>query len=406
MADVFLHVGLAKTGTTTIQGALEAHVAQLAAAGVLFPGGTHRAQRLAAYDLLGQRVRGDDRDVVPGSFRRLIDEISGYDGSRVVVSEEELSLARPRHVRRIARRLDGHRIFVLIGARDLARTLVSAWQQSVVTGGTTEWRDFLASALAETDARTSDGVAFWLRHDLLRVVDTWCSAVPREQIRIITVPRSASGSELLLDRFARAAELPAGTWATREIRPRNVSFGAAEVEVVRRLNEAVSGRLDLEQYRFVVEAGLRPRLRERPSRPLLLPPEQLPRARAYGERLVAELERRGLEIVGDPLDLVPEERPAPATPLDVVPESELLEAAEALLTALAVAHGTLFRRYRRAFRAREGRWPSIAEVAASTARVGAFGLQKALLRRADHDRLLARAARAYLEGTSRSRIAP
>lgn len=42
MADVFLHVGLAKTGTTTIQAALDEAAERLAAEGVLFPGGGHR----------------------------------------------------------------------------------------------------------------------------------------------------------------------------------------------------------------------------------------------------------------------------------------------------------------------------------------------------------------------------
>ena len=64
MTDVFLHVGLAKTGTTTIQAALEQSAARLAAEGVLFPGSHHRAQRLAAYDLLGQRVRGEEGERV------------------------------------------------------------------------------------------------------------------------------------------------------------------------------------------------------------------------------------------------------------------------------------------------------------------------------------------------------
>ena len=72
MADVFLHVGLYKTGTTTIQGALGATADQLAAAGVLFPGG-HRAQRLAAYDLLGQRVAGEQRGEAAGALGRLVD---------------------------------------------------------------------------------------------------------------------------------------------------------------------------------------------------------------------------------------------------------------------------------------------------------------------------------------------
>ena len=89
MADVHLHVGLPKTGTSSIQAALDARNASLADAGVLYPGGRHRAHRLAAYDLLGQRVRGDDADLVAGAFSRMVEEMAGYSGPSVVVSEEE-----------------------------------------------------------------------------------------------------------------------------------------------------------------------------------------------------------------------------------------------------------------------------------------------------------------------------
>src|SRR5262245_29170112 len=137
MADVHLHVGLPKTGTSSIQAALETHVSALAEAGVLFPGGRHRAQRLAAYDLLGQRVRGDNADRVPGAFNRLAQEMAAYTGRSIVVSEEELGLARPRHVKKLVRTLGHHRVHVVIGVRDMARTVVSAWQQDVVSGDTT-----------------------------------------------------------------------------------------------------------------------------------------------------------------------------------------------------------------------------------------------------------------------------
>src|SRR5687768_8514061 len=136
MTDVYLHVGLPKTGTTTIQAALELNAGRLASAGILFPGGGHRAQRMAAYDLLGQRVRGEDRGEATGALGRLVAEVAAHDGPSVVVSEEELSMARPREARRLVRRLDGHRVFVVVGVRDIARTVVSAWQQTVVNGGT------------------------------------------------------------------------------------------------------------------------------------------------------------------------------------------------------------------------------------------------------------------------------
>jgi hypothetical protein len=95
----------------------------------------------------------------------------------------------------------------------------------------------------------------------------------------------------------------------------------------------------------------------------------------------------------------------PATggpPPDDVRDEELLAATEAALTSLALDHGRLFRRYRRAFFEQEGRWPGAAEVLASQARAGSFRVRKWALFHADHDPVVARALRLYLARTSRS----
>ena len=398
MADVHVHVGLPKTGTSSIQAALDAHAIALAEAGVLYPGGRHRAHRLATYDLLGQRVRGDDADLVAGAFNALVAEMAGFTGRSIVVSEEELGLARPRHVRKLVRSLADHQCHVVIGVRDMARTVVSAWQQDLVTGGTTSWRDFIAAVREPQASTVPAATAFWIRQDPLRVIDAWTAAVPLERITVMTVPPTGASTRTLLQRFALAADLPVELGDGGG--PRNVSLGAAELEVVRRLNPSVLTRLNQEQYRFVIEHGIRPRLDVEGSRPLRLPSEHACWAREYGEGLVAELRRRGVRVVGDLGDLVPSDVATSALPFDVVSETELLAAAEAALASLALAHGTLFRRYRREFAQREGRRPNAHEMVSSGARAAGFRLQKAALRRTGDNRLLAWASRAYVERTS------
>lgn len=392
MADVFLHIGLPKTGTTSIQAALDQRADALADAGILLAGGRHRAQQLAAYDLLGQRIAGDDSDVVPGAFGQLMAAINAYDGGRVVVSEEELGLASPRHVRRIVTALRGHRVYVIVGVRDFGRTLVSAWQQSVVMGGTCDWQTFVDAARDLGRAGVATGTGFWLRHDLLRVLDTWGTQVPAERIRIVTVPPDGSPAGLLMDRFADAAELPAGVWGDG-VKPRNQSLGVAEVEVIRRLNGSLVGVLNKKQYRHVIEAGIRARLETSGSRPLRLPAEDLAWARQHGQAVIEEIGRRGHPVHGDLGDLISTDTPADARRLDDASEAELLAAAEAALLSLAVSHGTLYRRFRREFFQKQGRPPTAAEILASSTRASLFRLKRSALVSADHVPPLAWAAR-------------
>ena len=395
MADVVLHVGLPKTGTTSIQSALERHAQELADVGVLFPGGRHHAHRLAAYDLLGQRVQGDDHGAVAGAFARLVTEIDGYDGDRVVVSEEELGIARPRHVRRVAQALQRHRLFVVIGVRDLGRTLVSAWQQGVLMGSTASWRDFIEAVRDPEYGDLRVGTSFRLRHDPLRVLDVWGTCVPTERIALFTVPPPGSTAQLLLERFADAAGLPFLHAADSDVR-RNSSPGPAEVEAVRRLNASVVGPLSQRDYRFVVERGIRPGLNASRSRPLQLSRDELGWVQSRSDALVAEISSRGHRVHGDLQDLQPTEAIASTRGPDDVATDELLAATEATVVSLALALGSLNKRYRRSLSSAPEHHAKAAERVASSTRAAAFRLQKAALSHARHNRLLKRAIRSYL----------
>jgi hypothetical protein len=404
VTDVYLHIGLPKTGTTSIQHALQTRKDALAERGFLFPGGNHHAQRLAAYDLLGRRIEGADATRIPGSFRRLVREIDAHDGPGVVVSEELLALARPVHVRKLVRALRRHRVHVVVGVRDLGRTLVSAWQQEIVMGRTFSWCEYAAAVRDPDQAGVRAGVAFWIRHDVFRVLDTWERRVPRERVRLVTVPPPGTPSEVLLDRFAEAVGLPAGSLHV-PTPPRNESLGVAELEVVRRLNTRITGPLTRNQYLHVTERGIRPGLRLPDSRPLRLPAEDRDWVERRSDRVIARLDERGHPLHGDLADLVPA-APAlrgggDARRIDEVSDAELLAASEVALATLSRAHGALFTRYRRAFVQQKGEEPGPLELLGSSTRAAGFRMRESALDRADSNRLLAWAARTYLRRTSR-----
>ena len=392
VAEVYLHVGLPKTGTTSIQQALTAHADGLAAIGVLLPGGRHLAHRLAAYDLMGQRIPGEGLQVA-GAFDRLVAEVRAFGGDKVLVSEEGLARARPRHVRRLLTALEGHRVFVVVTIRDLPGLLASAWQQSVMTGGVVPWPEFVSSVRNPAQGAASVSASFWLKHDVGRVLDVWGSAVPAQRILLVTVPPPGSPPDVLLDRFGQAVGVPAATWS-RGVRPRNVGLGLVETEVVRRLNGHLGGALPTMQYRRMVEDGLRSHWHAASSRPPVLPPGDLAWALERSRRVAAELAARGHPVFGDLAELVPvPERGEPTAPRNPT-DHDLLVATEAALAALATSYGALVARHRRLLRSGVAPRPRVATLR-SVLESWVFVLKRAALRLADRSDLVGRAARRY-----------
>jgi hypothetical protein len=348
VTDVHLHIGLHKTGTTSVQAALTHRAAALAEAGVLVPGGGHREHVLAAYDLLGRRIDGDETAPVEGAWRRLVAAIDGWNGPQAVVSEELLSFARPRQVKALAGALASHRLHVVVGVRDLGRILPSAWQQEITQGRTYSWQDYVTAVRDPADPAgpPSAGVAFWLRFDVLRILQTWARVVPTERITVLVVPPPGALPATLLERFAAAATLPQGL-LTLDDEPRRPSLGAAEVEALRRLNAAVAGDVSQKQYAELLRRGVRPGLTRPGSRPLTTPAEELGWLSARTATFVDGIRDAGYPVVGDLAELAPVVAPAGTPAPDDVDESALLHATEDALASLSREFAVLWKRHRR-----------------------------------------------------------
>jgi len=398
MTDLYVHVGLAKTGTTAVQRALET-CDELPRFGLSFPGPRHHDQRLAAYDLLGRRIRGDASDRAPGAFPRLVAAIDSCSTPRAVVSEELLALARPRQVRRLARAVDSHSLSLVVSVRDLGRTLVSSWQQEVRNGKAFSWREYAEAVRGQGQGGSRAGVAFWLRHDVFRVLDAWESVVPRSRVHLVTVPPPGTSSQQLMVRFADVLGVPPDLLAKKSA-SHNASWGAAQVELLRRLNEQLGRDLNRRPYLQVVSRGLGPGVTSGPSRELRLPAEDLPWITQLAEDVIDGLASRGYQVHGDLADLLPTASPEPGgRRLDDVTDAELLAAAERGLTSLALAHGHLVTRHRRVV-AKRGEKVSTRERASSSMRATGFRVKESALEASDRSRVLGWIARQYLRLTS------
>jgi len=347
LADVYLHIGLKKTGTSYLQRVLWLSRERLAADGVLVPGRTRQSQTRAVWDLMGRRLRGRDQAGSVGSWHELVSAATGWSGSHVVISEETLSMLRPRQVRRAVRAFAPARVHVVVTARDLAEVICSTWQQQLGKGRTWSWDEYASAVRDPRSGPVTAGIAFWLGQDLLRVLDTWEKVVPHSRVHLVTVPPVEAAPSVLLERFAVATRL-CPTAVISDQPAVNVAVGVAEAEVLRHLNLGLGGRLDEEQYIRVIHKVVRPALRNLGSSPRIqLPQEELGWVAQRATATVQELLSRGYQVTGDLADLVPPVRTsARSGHPDQVDDAELAQATSVALMAVTEQFAELRKRTR------------------------------------------------------------
>ena len=144
MSTVCLHIGAMKSGTSFIQRVLSQNKQQLGESGHLFPGRRWRDQVLAVEEILDAGPKGKQR--TKGAWNDLTAEINAFTGAGVIVSMEGMSLASSRDAQRIVESFPGHKVRIVVTARDLARVVPAQWQESIKNGATVDFGRYLASS--------------------------------------------------------------------------------------------------------------------------------------------------------------------------------------------------------------------------------------------------------------------
>ncbi len=401
--DVYLHIGLAKTGTSHLQQVLWLNRERLGETGVLVPGDARQSQTLAVWDLMGRRLRGPDQPEVAGSWPVLVEAAMSWGGSRVVISEEFLANATPRQVRRAVRAFAPAAVHVIVTVRDLSQVVGSSWQQELAKGQTWTWQEYIAAVRDPQSGPASAGVAFWLRHDLIRVLDAWELAVPRERIHLVTVPPADAPRHLLLERFAAAARLEPGA-LVEDRSVANVSIGVVETEVLRRLNLGLGSRLSEQQYIRAVQKGVQPAMRSRATAQRIRPCAQdLEWVAPHATAMVEVLRSRRYDVEGDLADLIPGSdlrsgtRPDGVARPDQLDPAELADAAIDGLVTMTEKYAQLWWRTRRRDQGDDESDAALSQRVSSSVRASGYRLRMAVLGLADRSRLVNRALNAYLD---------
>ena len=313
---VVFHIGLMKSGTTFIQGRLNANRQRLAEQQVLFPGPAWSRHVRAVSDLMQSKSRK------PGSWISLVEEINDYDGTAVVSMEYLGPMGAPR-ISVLRDAFPDTDLRVVATVRDLGRGVPAMWQEAIKNRRTWEWPEYIRSIEKGGDP----GRRFWRQQHASKIVRRWGSVVGPDQVYVVTVPRPGAPAELLWDRFCQVAGIGPDTW---DDGPRaNESLGAASTLVMRQLNLATED-LPIRAYKKRVKALAKHvmgghRAAEDPIG--FTVPGWL---RKESDKICAQLANDGAHIVGELAELTPLDVPG-VDPTTVADRAQL----EASVAALA-----------------------------------------------------------------------
>ena len=327
---VYLHVGAPKSGTTYLQHVLDANRATLEAAGTLLVGERHLDRIHAA-----MAVREDPRLAeLPQSARsawtRLVRQIGSWEGPAAVLSYELFAVASAEQAARALADLSAYDVHVVVTARDLGRSVVSAWQERLKFGLTTPLEEW------QPKPESAEGSEWgWRTLDPSGVAERWGSTLPPDHVHVVTAPRPGAGPSELWRRFAEACglgDLDVGLDAPRA----NESVGVVQAELLRRVNVLLRKQISGSRQRSV---WIRDLLAQEVLAPLGSERIGVPEARAaeateVWRRATERIRSAGYVVHGDLADLEP--APSDGRLPSQLTESELTESAVACISSLVV----------------------------------------------------------------------
>jgi hypothetical protein len=333
--QVFLHVGLPKSGTSYLQKLLVANKDRLAESRVLFPGRTWSDQVLAVRDVRNL-IDAKSRAHVDGRWQRLVTEVMRWRGTSVI-SMEWLGSATDEQIERIVASFPRREVHVVFTARDLARTVPAAWQEFMQNQQTWSWEEFL-EGVRDPETGAHGGRAFWAQQDLPALLERWARHVPTERIHVVTLPQPGADRDLLWQRFAEVLGIDPHGYTTQGLGG-NESLGLESAELMRRVNAHVKqAKVPRRSYNRQFKARLAKDVlaaRRASESSLALPPESRAWLEEVAERHISAVAARGVHVVGDLDELRPGEDLGGRQPADIS-DTELLDTAVAALTSLTM----------------------------------------------------------------------
>lgn len=287
---LLLHIGVHKSGTTSLQETLRRSSRVLSEAEVLYQGPT-----LANWGRISSRV--SDEDLSQPKFREFLGRVDAHQG-RVVVSSEFLCAATSDEADAWIGRLGQDRpVRVMVTIRSLADLLPSTWQETVKGPtkkyGGRPYEEWLESVLL---AEGRQRQAFWKRNNYPRILKRWGHAVGQENLIFVVADKSRP--ERALRVTERLLDIPSDSLLLAP--PANQSISYEEAELFRQIKLGAPEGLTTPQI-----LGIRKEMRstmkhsELRGNPIPVPTWAAAEIRPVGSRFARELTASPAIVVGD-----------------------------------------------------------------------------------------------------------
>jgi len=336
--SLYLHVGTGKSGTSALQKAVRFSAPALRAAGIGTPIIDRSELMRRLLGPLGWRAEsGFSQPVDLERIRRIQSAFRKTPGDRLFLSCEDLAEAGAEPIRVLREVLEEVELDIrpIVSGRSWARQIPSDYQQLVQAGLTVTFDEFLEQV------RTRSGTAgerFWRRQSLPEIAANWGAVAADGTVDVVCVPSHGDDPRALYRLFAEIVGFSISD-LTISGGIINASFGVVEVELFRRVNALLAGRLPsyVDDYRPAVRRPLLRQgvLKRSASAHLELPFDALGWVTPRGEHDVAALRAGGHRLHGDPGLLVATDRDGGEMP--VAGDAELARAAVEALAQLALA---------------------------------------------------------------------
>lgn len=287
---LLLHVGVHKSGTTSLQETLRRSSRVLSEVEVLYQGPT-----LANWGRIRSKV--SDEEASEPSFRKFLGRVHAHQG-RVVVSSEFLCAATPDQAGAWIRRLGNDRpVRVMVTIRSLADLLPSTWQETVKgptkTYGGKPYEEWLANVLVKKGRNRQ---AFWTRNNYPGILERWGKAVGPENLIFVLTDKSQPERPLRVTEWL--LDIPSNSLLLADRTNQSISY--EEAELFRQIKLAAPEGLTTPQI-----LGVRKEMRsamhgsELQGHAIPVPKWAADEIRPIGARFAKELASSPATIVGD-----------------------------------------------------------------------------------------------------------